>query len=37
MSDPEGFAGDFTQKPGVFMVPPHGSRDFRMQVTLTDA
>jgi len=35
MSDPEGFAGDFTGKPGVFMVPPRSARDFRMQVTLT--
>jgi galactose mutarotase-like enzyme len=37
MSDPEGFAADFTQKPGVFVVPPRGGRDFRMQVTLSGA
>jgi galactose mutarotase-like enzyme len=34
MADPLGFAGDFTKKPGVFIVPPGGQREFRMEVTL---
>jgi galactose mutarotase-like enzyme len=34
MSDPVGFAGDFREKPGVFIVPPGAQREFRMQVTL---
>jgi galactose mutarotase-like enzyme len=35
MSDPVGFTGDLAQKPGVFVVPPGGSRELRMQVTVT--
>jgi galactose mutarotase-like enzyme len=35
MSDPVGFAGDFTEKPGVFIVPPDAHRELRMQITLT--
>jgi galactose mutarotase-like enzyme len=35
MADPVGFAGDFREKPGVFIVPPGGRRELRMQVTLT--
>lgn len=35
ISDPQGFSGDFTQKPGVFIVPPGGNRELNMQVTLT--
>lgn len=35
MSDPVGFAGDFTEKPGVFIVPPRGRRELGMRVTLT--
>lgn len=34
MADPVGFAGDFTDKPGVFIVPPGAQREFRMQVEL---
>lgn len=34
MADPVGFAGDFTEKPGVFLVPPGARREFRMEVTL---
>ena len=35
MSDPVGFTGDLTAKPGVFVVPPGGQRELRMQVTLS--
>ncbi len=35
MADPVGFAGDFSEKPGVFIVPPGGRRELGMQVTLT--
>lgn len=35
MSDPVGFTGDFTAKPGVFSVPPGAHRELTMQVTLT--
>ncbi|MBW4050966.1 MAG: aldose 1-epimerase family protein [Proteobacteria bacterium] len=35
MADPVGFEGDFTKKPGVFIVPPGGRRELAMQVTLT--
>lgn len=35
MSDPVGFGGDFTEKPGVFMVSPGGRRDLGMQLALT--
>jgi galactose mutarotase-like enzyme len=35
IADPVGFTGDFTEKPGVFVVPPGGQRELRMQVTLT--
>jgi galactose mutarotase-like enzyme len=35
MSDPAGFTGDFTEKPGVFTLQPHAYRECRMQVTLT--
>jgi galactose mutarotase-like enzyme len=34
MSDPVGFAGDFTEKPGIFSVPPGGRRDLAYHVTL---
>lgn len=34
IADPVGFAGDFRDKPGVFMVPPHAQREIRMQVAL---
>jgi galactose mutarotase-like enzyme len=37
MSDPVGFAGDFHDKPGVFIVPPGGRREIRLMVTLTEA
>ncbi len=32
IADPEGFAGDFTEKPGVFLVPPGQAR--RMTMTI---
>jgi galactose mutarotase-like enzyme len=35
MSDPVGFAGDLTEKPGVFIVPPGAHRELRMQISLT--
>lgn len=35
MADPVGFTGDFTEKPGVFILPPGAQRELRMQVTLT--
>jgi len=34
IADPMGFAGDFTEKPGVFIVPACAQREFRMEVTL---
>ncbi len=34
MADPVGFTGDFTEKPGVFIVPAGAERELRMQVTL---
>ena len=34
MADPVGFTGDFTEKPGVFIVPPGAQRELRMQMTL---
>lgn len=34
MADPDGYSGDFRDKPGVFMLPPDASRSFRMIVTL---
>ncbi len=37
MADPVGFTGAFTDKPGVFMVPPGAQRELRMQVTLLGA
>jgi galactose mutarotase-like enzyme len=35
MADPVSFTGDFTEKPGVFIVPAGAQRELRMQVTLT--
>lgn len=35
ISDPQGFDGDFTQKPGVFIVPPGSNRELKMRVALT--
>jgi galactose mutarotase-like enzyme len=35
MSDPVGFTGDFTEKPGVFIVPPDAQRELKMEITLT--
>lgn len=34
MSDPEGFSGDFTEKPGVFLVQPHAHRECVIRVSL---
>ncbi|MDB5430663.1 MAG: hypothetical protein JWP35_1779 [Caulobacter sp.] len=34
VADPEGFAGDFRDKPGVFEVAPGESRSFGMSITL---
>lgn len=36
MADPDGFDGDFMEKPGVFAVAPGESRSFRMHVTLAE-
>jgi galactose mutarotase-like enzyme len=35
MADPEGFAGDFGEKPGVILLPGGASRSFRMSVRLS--
>ena len=35
MSDLVGFTGEFSEKPGVFIVPPGAHREIGMQVTLT--
>jgi len=35
IADPEGYAGDFRDKPGVMMLDPGGERSFRMTVTLS--
>jgi galactose mutarotase-like enzyme len=34
VADPEGFTGDFTQKPGVFTVAPGGVQSIEMTITL---
>lgn len=34
VADPEGFSGDFTQKPGVFIVAPGGTQSIEMTITL---
>ena len=34
VADPEGFSGDFTQKPGVFTVAPGGVQSIEMTITL---
>ena len=36
MADPEGFTGDFRDKPGVFEIAPGASRIFRMMVRLAE-
>jgi len=36
MADPQGFSGDFANKPGVFTLPPGGKRVFRMTVAVSD-
>jgi galactose mutarotase-like enzyme len=36
IADPEGFSGEFTEKPGVFLVAPGHERDVRMQIALLD-
>ena len=35
MADPDGYTGDFRDKPGVFTLPPGTAKSFRMNVTLT--
>jgi galactose mutarotase-like enzyme len=37
IADPVGFDGDFTQKPGVFIVPARGAVTIRMLITLLQA
>jgi galactose mutarotase-like enzyme len=37
ITDPEGFAGDFTDKPGVFVVKAGGSFSTRMDITLLES
>jgi galactose mutarotase-like enzyme len=34
IADPAGFAGDFTTKPGVFIVPPRTTQAITMEITL---
>jgi galactose mutarotase-like enzyme len=36
ITDPTGFAGDFTRKPGVFSVAPGASHSLNMGLTLRD-
>jgi galactose mutarotase-like enzyme len=36
IADPEGYSGDFRDKPGVFGVAPHGAKAINMRVTLSD-
>jgi galactose mutarotase-like enzyme len=36
IADPEGYAGEFRDKPGVFEVAPHGAKRIAMGVTLLD-
>ncbi len=33
-ADPRGFTGDIVEKPGIIVIPPHGTVDFRMTVTV---
>lgn len=33
ISDPVDFAGDFTEKPGIFIVQPHAQREISMRIT----
>lgn len=37
VADPEGFAGDFREKPGVFSVAPGACQEVRMMITLLGA
>lgn len=37
IADPDGFSGDFTVKPGVFMVQPGGAVQVKMEVALLEA
>lgn len=37
ITDPEGFSGDFTEKPGIFTVPPGGAFEARVDITLLKA
>ncbi len=37
IADPQGYAGDFTAKPGVFEVPPGAAKSITMAITLEDA
>ena len=34
LADPQGFSGDFKEKPGIFILPPGESRSIHMSVTL---
>jgi galactose mutarotase-like enzyme len=34
IADPEGFSGDFREKPGVFIVPPGAARPIKMTIEL---
>ena len=36
VADPEGFSGELTRKPGIFMVAPGEARSLEMTITLTD-
>jgi galactose mutarotase-like enzyme len=36
-ADPQGFAGDFRDKPGVVLLPPGESRNFRLSLTIRPA
>jgi galactose mutarotase-like enzyme len=34
IADPEGYAGELKDKPGIFRIPPGGTKDIAMSVTL---
>ncbi len=36
IADPEGYAGDFRDKPGVVLLPPGAARSFRMEVAVRE-
>jgi galactose mutarotase-like enzyme len=37
IADPQGFTGDFSSKPGLFLVPPGGTQQLQLQIELLPA